>query len=131
MKMTSDEQYALTLLRRFPGAGALGGTGDAVARRLVRAAEMSKKLGGDAQLFATLRTAYPDEHATAIAAGLDSTQVEAALWKAHEAELDRTGAGQAGAPAVARDNLSRRKNEATVARRRAQAKASRRANRRR
>jgi len=125
MKMTSDEQYALTLLRRFPGAGALGGTGDAVARRLVRAAEMSKKLGGDAQLFATLRTAYPDEHATAIAAGLDSTQVEAALWKAHEA---RVGQAERG---VTRDDSVRRKNNATVARRRAQAKASRRANRRR
>jgi len=125
MKLTSDEDHALALLRRFPGAGALGGDGNAVASRLVRAATMSENLGGDTALLAVLTAAYPEEHAAALAAGLDATHVEAALWKAHEA---RVGQAERG---VTRDDSVRRKNNATVARRRAQAKASRRANRRR
>jgi len=114
------EDVAAQLLARFPAAILAGGGEEAIMRRLSFIIEH-----GEEEAVAGLQLLYPGEVEAARAAGLDEVTAECLLWAAYEADIQ-----QAQARRQIGDRVSAKQSDAAK-RKRAQAKASRRANRRR
>ncbi len=124
---TQARQVADQLLERFPAACRAGGDEEALAFRLQMIGEV-----GHETMVAGLRALFPGAVAEAEAAGWDELHTEALLWALLE-DLRQEGLAKMQQPpplSPAEKRLLAKQAEAAK-RKRAQAKASRRANRRR